>query len=132
MKKSGIWIDSKKAWISSLENGNEEFVQVTSDVEDTNPGGGYGGAKKYGPQVASPEDKILKRKKQQFKAFYADVVEHVKDVDEVLVEGPAEAKLGMLQFIKEQHGMRDTKVTLRTTDSITENQFKAGVREFFE
>ncbi|NNC82866.1 MAG: hypothetical protein HKN79_04750 [Flavobacteriales bacterium] len=131
MKRSGVWIDSKKAWIYSLENESEEFMELESAVEDTNPGGGYGGAKAFNPQVASPENKILHRKKQQFKEFYTDISENIKDCEQVLIEGPAEAKLGLLQFIKDIHGMRDVKVELRNADSMSENQFKAGVRDYY-
>ncbi|NND94184.1 MAG: hypothetical protein HKN45_04915 [Flavobacteriales bacterium] len=132
MKKAGIWIDSQKAWIYTLENSDEEFEQVISEVEDTRVGGGYGGATPYGPQVANPDDKIMNRRDHQFNRFFENVSNKLKGTNEVLIEGPAEAKIGLMKFIKELSALRDVQLEMRTADKLTENQFRAEVKDYFD
>lgn len=132
MKKTGIWIDSKKAWIYKLDKEKEEFEQIVSEVEDTRASGGYGGAIPYAAQVANPDDKIQNRKNQQFKNFFDEISKKVHDSDEILIEGPAEAKLGLLRFIKEINSMKDVNLEMRNADKRTENQFRAEVKNYFK
>ncbi len=127
MKKAGIWLDSKEAWIYKLHGQGEEFVQIFSQVEDTKAGGGYGGASPYGPQMAAPDDKILNRRKHQFKQFFDEIREKIEGSNEILIEGPAEAKLGLHRFIEEVASMKNAHLEIRSADKRTDNQFRASI-----
>nr|AWJ66212.1 hypothetical protein [uncultured bacterium] len=131
MKGSGIWIDSKKAWIMRLDGEKEHFLIETSGVEDTHPGGGYGGEVPYGPQIASPENKILFRRDLILKKFFDRVIDKVGKPDRILIEGPAEAKLGLFKRVEDNHELNKIEVEVRAADKKTENQFKASVRDYF-
>ncbi len=129
---TGIWIDSKEAWIFTLKNGKEFFSKIISQVEDTHPGGGYGGKVPYGAQVPYPEDKILHRKQNQFRSFFSDIAERIRNSDRVLIEGPAEAKIGLSKFLNKKNiRFKDQSISMRVANRMTENQFKAEVRKHF-
>lgn len=131
MKKSGIWIDSRKAWIIKLADAGELFEELISDVEDTHAVAGYGGSVAYQAQGAKSDDKILNRRKKQFKDFFDKIITRVKDSESILIEGPAEAKLGLFRKIKEDRSMSKVLLQLRDADKMTDNQFKAEVRQYF-
>ena len=130
--KSGIWIDSRKAWVLTLDGKHEKFSEILSNVEDTHSAGGYGGSIPYGAQVANPEDKIQHRKMQQFQAFYKDVIDHIGASDAILIQGPAEAKQGLHKSIEATNKFRETRVEVQSADSITQNQFMSSVRSHFK
>lgn len=132
MKTTGIWIDRKRAWIMTIDGAEEKFNTVESEIEDYHPAGGYGGKVPYGPQIANPEDKIQNRQDAQLKDFFQDVLKATGTQNRILIEGPADTKVHLSKFIDNEHNFRDCEVVTRDSDKKTENQFKAGIREYFE
>ena len=134
MKKTGIWIDKKKAYIiSQNSDGNQELKVVVSKIEDYRIHGGSGTVFKGGPQDVVQDSTYLEREKHQFKAYFKEIIQHLKKSDKILIFGPAEA--GQKLRIELQKFYNDVFVKLRDvikTDSMTENQMKAFVRDYFE
>lgn len=131
MAKAGIWIDSKKAWIMKISNSEEVFEQIISDVDDSRVGGGSGTSIPHQSQSANPEDRLLNKRNEQFKEFFDKVMATVKDSESILIEGPAEAKLGLVKKIKGNKTMKEVPVEMRNADSLTENQFRADMRNYY-
>jgi stalled ribosome rescue protein Dom34 len=131
MEKTGIWIDKRQAWVLRLDGQQEHFEVLQSEVEDFNPAGGYGGKVPYSAQVANPEDKIQNRQEAQLHRFFDQVIDRVKSSSHVLIEGPAEAKTGLYKQIATNNQLKSIIVEARSSDKKTENQFKSGIREFF-
>ncbi|MEJ2113112.1 MAG: hypothetical protein P8X62_05260 [Flavobacteriaceae bacterium] len=133
MKNIGIWLDKEKAIIVSIQNEIEQLSTVMSEIEHYRPRGGSGTRFKGGPQDVIQDSKFLERELHQLKRYFHKIVKEIRDAKAIVIFGPAEtgAKLNkeLFEHFKELH----TKVKgVRTTDSMTNNQLKAWVRDFFQ
>jgi len=132
MKHIGIWIDKKEAKIITLEDGNEHLETITSWVEDFNIGGGSGTKLKGGPQDVVQDSKYLEREKHQLAEFFEEVASCIGDPDSLVIFGPAETGMKLKKELEEKHHFLFSKVkSVEKADSMTENQLKAWVRDYF-
>ena len=133
MKRTGIWLDKKKAYIICIEANKEQPMKVVqSKIEDFHVGGGSGTVFKGGPQDVVQDRSYLEREKHQLKSYFKEIVQFLKDSDRILIFGPAEtgAKLKkelLLSYPKLYAKLGD----LIKADSMTEKQMKAFVRDYF-
>jgi stalled ribosome rescue protein Dom34 len=133
MKNVGIWIDKQKAHIVTIENDNEKFNTIESQVEDFHPTGGYGLGIRGSPQDAMAENKYMKREKQQLKSYFKEIVSEIKDSDALVIFGPAETKEKFSKELSEQYKNLSIKVSaVKTVDSMTNNQVIAWVKDYFK
>lgn len=133
MKKTGIWLDKDKALIVTLENGKETLNTVMSNVEHYRPHGGSGTRFKGGPQDVVQDSKYLDREKQQLKQYYKSLASKIKDTDALVIFGPADTNEKFSKELHKNHKPLSTKIKgVKKADSMTENQVKAWVRDFFK
>ncbi|GAA0731394.1 hypothetical protein [Aquimarina litoralis] len=132
MKNIGIWMDKEKAFIINPNKNEKEMITIPSQIETYRIHGGSGTRVKGGPQDVVQDSKYLEREKHQFKAYFKEIASHVKDVDKLVVFGPAEAgekfKKELGYYYKDLH---DKLEGVFKTDSMTANQTKALVRDYF-
>lgn len=128
---TGIWLDFDKAYLYHLQKGKNDLKIITSDVEHYHLIGGSGSSTPYGPQEAVSEKRFLERKKHQTRNYYKRISDHLNDSMEVVVMGPAEAKIGLMQYLSAQNNRPFTLHKAITLDSMTENQLKAAIRDFY-
>lgn len=128
----GIWLDSQQALIVELNGEQETLTQIKSKIRTGKSKGGTGMSTPYGPQDGVSESKMLEKRNNQFKKYYDDIIQVIKSGDELYVFGPAETKIGLRKVIQAipSLGMKLAKV--ETSDSMTLNEVKAQVREFFK
>lgn len=133
MKKTGIWIDQRKAKIVDLgPDGPQGFQTLLSDVEEFNPTGGAGGRSKGGPQDVVQDSKYTERKKHQLKRFFSRLAEEVAEAEELLVLGPGQTGHRLVQeWKKSSPRLANCVVAVETADRMTDNQLKAWVRDYF-
>lgn len=127
----GIWIDEKQAWIAYKKYKQVNLKSIGSIVEPYHLRGGSGSSTPYGPQETVSETGLLRRKKQQLKKYFTRVIEEMLPARRVYIMGPAEAKIGLKKEIEEMKSLPFQSVVVETADSMTQNQFKAKVKEFF-
>lgn len=133
MKKSGIWLDKEKARCLILENNKEDYRKIDSKLEFFNPKGGSRSKTRWGPQDVVQDSKYLEREKHQLKRYFEDIVIALGEVDALVIFGPAEAPKKFLKMLQENHPSVANKVKqVEKVNSMTENQFKALVRDFFD
>lgn len=133
MKKTGIWLDKDKALIVTLENDKETLNTVLSNVEHYRPHGGSGTRFKGGPQDVVQDSKYLDREKQQLKQYYKSLASKIKDTDALVIFGPADTNEKFSKELHKNHKPLSTKIKgVKKADSMTENQVKAWVRDFFK
>ena len=133
MKKTGIWLDKNKAHIVTLENGKESFNTVISNVEHYRPHGGSGTRFKGGPQDVVQDSKYLDREKQQLKQYYKSLASEINETDALVIFGPADTNEKFSEELHKNHKPLSTKIKgVKKADSMTENQVKAWVRDFFK
>jgi stalled ribosome rescue protein Dom34 len=132
MKNIGIWIDKEKAHIVVCTEQGEKFSTLQSNVEFYNPKGGSRSKTRWGPQDVVQDSKYLEREKQQLKVYFKNLVKMVTDADALAIFGPAEAAEKFEKELLEKYPQLASKIkTVTRSDSMTNNQVKALVRDFF-
>lgn len=130
-KHKGVWLDFRVAHIVTVADGESSLLSLASEMEDFNPKGGYGGSTPYGPQDSISESKYLERRKQQSKKYFADILQHLRDADSVIILGPGEARVGLSKAIKAENELNVKLKGVFAEDSMTDNQIMARVRDFY-
>ncbi|TXE16717.1 hypothetical protein ES692_11700 [Psychroserpens burtonensis] len=132
MKKTGIWLDKDKALIVTIENDKETLQTVSSNIEHYNIRGGSGTRQKGGPQDVVQDSKYLEREKQQLKLYFKNIIAKISDSDALVLFGPAGTNKKFSEELHQNHTLLSTKIKgTRKTDSMTDNQVKAWVKDFF-
>ena len=133
MKNLGIWLDKEKAHIVNLENEKEEFTTIKSNIENYHISGGSGTRLKGGPQDVVQDSKYLEREKHQLKAYFKQIAAQINHADVIVIFGPAETNQKFRKELQLHYKNISAKVKgLVKVDSMTENQIKALVRDFFK
>lgn len=133
MKQVGIWLDKEKAHIVILENGHEAMETLASNIDHFHIHGGSGTKLKGGPQDVVQDSRYLEKEKQQTKTYFKNIASQIQDADALVLFGPAQTPE---RFSKELHAnfpnLSQKLKGLRKSDSMTENQTKAWVRDFYK
>jgi len=134
-RQTGIWIDSSKAIIVTLDGHKEEKIsEIDSEVENSvyhNKEGDKGTFSAENRQSSS-ETKFDNRKKEQMDYFLKEVVSYVKGADELYVFGPAETKIKLEQKINDEKSIEAGKLRMvETADNMTLNEIVAKVKKFY-
>lgn len=129
MKNTGIWLDKQKAIIITDENGKQHLNQVNSDLDSFNMGKGPGNRLKGKIQDSTYQ----KYEKNKLKQYFAAIVQEVKTSDALVIFGPGETGGQFREELLTRFKDVSTKVkAVKKADSMTDNQLKAWVSEFFE
>jgi len=133
MKRIGIWMDKEKAQIVRLHEEVEEFETLYSNLDFYKPSGGSRTrSAKWGPQDVVHDSKYLAKEKQQLKTYFNNLVNAIGDADAIALFGPAETNQKFKKDLERNHKALAKKLKAITkTDSMTENQVKALVRDYF-
>ena len=133
MKNIGVWLDREKAQIITLKNNKIMMNTVLSEIENYHIAGGSGTRFKGGPQDVVQDSRYLEREKHQLKIYFKEIASLLKNADSIVIFGPAETNQ---KFKKELIGNYKTisaKVkAVKKSDSMTDNQLKAWVRDYFK
>jgi len=133
MKHTGIWLDKDKAHIVTIEDKKETLNTIQSNVEDYRPHGGSGTRLKGGPQDVVQDSKFLEREKHHLKQYYKSLASEIIDTDALVIFGPADTNEKFSKELHKNYKLLSTKIKgVKKADSMTENQVKAWVREFFK
>lgn len=133
MKNIGIWLDKEKAHIVTLTPKKEKFDTLFSEMEFFNPKGGSGTkSAKWGPQDVVQDSKYLEREKHQMRSYFRDLANAIKDADAIAIFGPADTNEKFRNELLENHKQLAARIkTVAKADSMTHNQIKALVKDFF-
>lgn len=133
MKKTGIWLDRKVAYvISEDQEGHQNVEIVFSKVEDYHVRGGSGTRFKGGPQDVVQDSKYLERTKHQLRRYFKKITEHLMDSGQIVIFGPAETGQKFKTELENNHPSLAALLSdVKTTDSMTKNQMKAWARNYY-
>ena len=131
-KQTGIWLDHEKAIIITLHRNGYILNTIESDIvtrERT-----IGETRKYGrfgDQSLYQEKHKERRIKEQTSDFFKNLLSEIKNVDELVLFGPANMKKEL-----EKHILKDTTLASKlkavvSADSMTDNQMVAWVKKFY-
>jgi quercetin dioxygenase-like cupin family protein len=77
------------------------------------------------------ERKMHNKEQQEQHAFYEELINQLKLYGEILLFGPTDAKLELLNLIKSDLAFSTIKITVKNSDKMTEAQEHAFVKEYF-
>ncbi|WP_299431290.1 hypothetical protein [uncultured Aquimarina sp.] len=133
MKNTGIWMDKEKAYIIDIKENKEDMITIFSEIEDYRIHGGSGTRFKGGPQDVVQDSKYLEREKNQFKTYFKKIIPYIENADKIVIYGPAEAGEKFHKELEENYKKIGKKVkAVLKADSMTENQTKALIRDYFK
>jgi len=133
MKKIGIWIDKGKAHIVTIENEREKLTTIASDVENYHVVGGSKSKSPWGPQQVVHDSKYTDREKHQLKNYFNEIIKKIKKADEIVIFGPAKTNIKLEKEIIKNHKSLAEKIKkVEKSDSMTNNQFIALVKDFYK
>ncbi|MCD2259626.1 hypothetical protein [Psychroserpens luteolus] len=133
MKRTGIWLDKDKALIVTIEKEQETLQTIPSNIEHYRIHGGSGTRFKGGPQDVVQDSKYLEREKHQLKQYFKTIVDEIKDTDALVIFGPAGTNEKFSEELQKNYKPLGTKIKgVQKADSMTDNQVKAWVRDFFK
>lgn len=133
-KQTGIWIDGSKAIIVKLFDGKESTIEIDAEIENRVHHDGEGDKGSFmGSHHINNEKTFEERRRHQTDSFLKNVLEQIKQDDELYVFGPAEIKNILKQHIeKEKNGVGNKLKSVETADSMSLNQVVAQVKKFYE
>lgn len=132
MRNYGIWLDKNQAYIVLIEDEKEKMTMIQSNIEHYRIHGGSGTRLKGGPQDVVQDSKYLEREKHQTKRYFAEIAEHLKDANRLIIFGPADIERKFKKELESSYKNLDQKVILmEKADSMTENQIMALVRDTY-
>ncbi len=129
---TGVWIDSSKAVISTLVGDNSTLLVMESGIEGNERVDGEGRpAGRFGSQFVADERAGETRRKDAEKQFIKEVVERIRETDQLLIFGPAHMKTDLETAVRNITPPAPNIRAVETADSMTDNQIAAHVRDFF-
>jgi hypothetical protein len=133
-KQVGIWIDSKKAIIVTLDGQKEEKItEIDSEVENRvyhNKEGDKGTFS--GSHHSDSETKFDNRKKEEIDYYLKSVINYIKKSDYLYIFGPGETKKKLEQKIHDEKSLGKINLkAVETSDSMTLNEIVAKVKDFY-
>lgn len=131
MKKQnlyGVWVDHAEAFICNYD-GEEKISmkKIKSDVE----GHHHSGINTNEHVTIANQHRHDNRRANELHGFLKEIIENIKDADEILVFGPSTAKYALEKELKKNKSLSLKLQEVDTADSMSENQMKAYVKEFF-
>ncbi len=134
MKKIGIWIDKEKAHVVYLTDSSEKLETIFSEIEFFNRTSSSASRVKTGNnQDITHESTYTEREKHQLKAYFNNLANAIKEADAIAIFGPADTNEKFRKNLEEHHKPLASKIkTVSKADSMTENQVKALVRDYFK
>jgi stalled ribosome rescue protein Dom34 len=131
-RKTGIWIDTKRAVIVNLSKGEPEVSVIESEINSREriPGEGKWFAR-FGQQFINFEKRKQRRRQHEIKLYAKNVKDAVKDTEELVVFGPGMMKNELEKVMHDDPALQHTIKHVRTADSMTENQMVAWVKDYF-
>lgn len=126
-------MDKQQAYIIGLDADPPSMRVLESELEFFNPKGGSRSKTRWGPQQVVHDSKYTEREKHQLKRYFENLASQLADTGDMVLYGPADTKQHFKRFLDEQHPRIAANVKdVLPADSMTENQMKALVREYFD
>ncbi len=121
IKQLGIWLDHQQArMMEFIPNEDQVENRIITNLNLNDESG------------ASQNENVVDNKEQRDQAaFYKKIAEKIVAFDEVILFGPTDAKLELLNIIKEDHHFDQIKIETQQADKMTDNQQMAFVRAYF-
>ena len=120
-KKLGVWLDHSNAHMMEYCLGEMTTTSIASDFTH----------QVKQSSLEKSENLMQNKEQHMLAAYFKKIADVVKQYDEVLLFGPAEAKLELKNILKDDHHFDKIKIETHSADKMTELQERLFVREYF-
>ncbi len=130
--KTGVWLDTKKAIVVKLEENDHTFKVIDSGIQTKEREEGE--TKKFGrfaKQFLSFEKNKQRKQSEQEKKFFKEILKEVANSESLVLFGPSNAKLKLEKEIRSNKSLKFDFQGAKDADSMTDNQVKAWVTDFY-
>jgi hypothetical protein len=120
-KNLGIWMDHSNAHLMEFTT-----VPITTDIISS----------KFTHQekehsVSKSENGMHNKEQHQQSGYYKKLGDVIRKYEEVILFGPTDAKLELLNILRADHHFEKIKIEIKQGDKMTQNQQHAFVKEHF-
>ncbi len=130
--KAGLWIDHSKAIIVTITDEVEEIATVISNVKKQLRRSGDTTLKgSFESQQVLADDVRQRSFTGHLNVYYDEVISSIRDAESLLLFGPGEAKVELLQRL-EKNNPEGRIIVSEITDKMTDPQIAAKVRDYFK
>ncbi|MFN3490350.1 MAG: hypothetical protein ACK4YV_14515 [Emticicia sp.] len=120
-KYLGIWMDNSMAHI--IEFGQETVETNIIYSKFTH---------QEREQSLVKNENVMHNKEQHLQTeYYKELGELIKKREEVILFGPTNAKVELMNILKEDHHFDNIKIEVKSADKMTDNQRVAFVKDYF-
>jgi len=133
MKYAGIWIDQKEANIIVIDDKHIKNKTILSDIDTRERVEGE--SKKFGrfgDQYLNNEKGKKNKIEELTRTYLKNVLNTIKNVDEILIFGPAQTKIKLENLIKDDPNLSTKTYTVQNAEKMTANQKVAFVKNYFK
>ena len=132
VKKLGIWIDHKEAFLVSLQGDQTTVAHIESNADSHyKPSGGWKASGTSVAQSVSKEQTADERLKRQLHQYYQQVAAEADKAHRVYICGPGAAKTELEKEMAKTKIQHAKVEAVETCDKMTEKQVVAKVKSFF-
>ena len=120
-KNLGIWMDHSNAHLMEFSPDPMETKTIASKFTHE--------AKEH--SLGKSEHLMHNKEQHQQSEYYKKLGEAIRNYEEVILFGPTDAKVELLNVLRADHRFVKIKIEIKQADKMTENQQHAFVREHF-
>ncbi|MDZ4758999.1 MAG: hypothetical protein SGJ10_12780 [Bacteroidota bacterium] len=120
-KKLGIWMD----------HSNAHIMEFTADPIETTILESKFTQQQKEASLNKSEQLMHNKEQHQQADYYKNLGNIIKDYNEVLLFGPTDAKVELLNILRADHRFEKVKIDILPADKMTENQQHSFVRKHF-
>lgn len=120
-KNLGIWMD----------HSNAHLMEFTTDPIETKIVSSKFTHEEKENRLGKSENVMHNKEQHQQTEYFKTLAEVIKNYEKVILFGPTDAKVELFNVLKTDHRFAKTKIEVKQSDKMTENQKHAFVREYF-
>ena len=125
MKKSeklGIW----------MHHSNAHIINILTDTIEKNTISSKFTHQEKEHSLSKSENLMHHKEQHQQHEYYKSIGDVIKNFNEVIVFGPTDAKVELVNFLKQDHHFDNIKIEVKNSDKMTEHQEFAFVKAHFK
>ena len=125
MKKSeklGIW----------MHHSNAHIINILTDTIEKNTISSKFTHQEKEHSLSKSENLMHHKEQHQQHEYYKAIGDVIKNFNEVIVFGPTDAKVELVNFLKQDHHFDNIKIEVKNSDKMTEHQEFAFVKAHFK
>lgn len=120
-KKLGIWLDHANAHLTEFTSEPMKTTTISSTFTH----------EQKTESLNKSENLMHNKEQHQQSEYYNKLGDVIKKYNNVILFGPTNAKVELINRLKEDHHFSKIKIEIKQKDKMTENQEHAFVRDYF-